>query len=107
MTVSHIEFSSVSWANQAITFELSITKRSTVVGAKVFDAIDVVTIAHEDYESIVDLEGLRLPFEEIVELANRMKIVVADDRAPFSSRVIRIAEPVERSLRRALRGPTR
>ena len=107
MTVSHIEFGPVSRADKAEAFELSISERSTVVGAEIFDAIDFVTVTHEDHKPVLDFEGLGLPVKKFVKLANIIKIGVADDRSPFSSRVIRSAGPVERSLLRALLGPTR
>ena len=57
---TNIKLGPVPWADQAVFVEFTVTEGATVMGAHVFDAVDLSIDFDNHHESVVDLKGLRL-----------------------------------------------
>jgi len=79
MSIANVKLCAVAWAYQAVAVELTVAKSAAVMGAQVFNAIDLRVVSDEHNIAIEDLHGLGFSGLEFIEFACVME-VVADDR---------------------------
>jgi hypothetical protein len=68
-SILYIELRSVSWANQAVAIEFSVSEGAAVVRAHVFDAVHILSHVDEDYKSLVDLKGFWCVWSQFAPIA--------------------------------------
>lgn len=85
MSVANVELGAVTWANQTKAVEFAIAEGSTVVGAQVLNAVDLVVETNQNHEAIEDLHRLGLSGMKLCQLAHILKVVVVSDDRNLSS----------------------
>ena len=71
---AHVEFGTVTWANEAEVVECAFAEWTSIVRAFVVYAVDFILDSNQDHKSVVDLKAKLVGLREVGKQGNRDEV---------------------------------